>query len=497
MKPHSELSESLYIAVDLGAGSGRVFLTGLGGGELMLEEIRRFYYPPSESEGHLRWDAHRIFQEITKAARDSSLRAEQIGRPIRSIGIDSWGVDYGLVDRVGRLIEQPVCYRERRTEGAMDAVFSLLDRGEIFARTGIQFLVINTVFQLFAHRLEGIGDSSATVLLIPDLMNFFLTGRTAVEYTNATTTQLINATTRAWDRAIINALGLSSIVFPNIVFAGADLGPLKLELAESLGLPGVKVVAPATHDTASAVAGTPLQEDWAYISSGTWSLVGVERTEVAINQQVARHNFTNEGGAFGTIRFLKNVMGLWILECCRSEWKQQGLNVEYEELLAGGEQSNLIFPDDARFFNPRSMLKEIAAQLDETGQTVNSDPASVARTVLDSLAFRYASVVRTIEALTGRAIQGIHIVGGGSRNDYLNQMTANVTGQRVLAGPVEATVIGNALVQSIGAGRFGSLAAARHHVANNLSLKPFDPKPSKALSDLALKYSTIEQRYSR
>jgi rhamnulokinase len=493
------MNESLYIAVDLGAGSGRVFLAGLAAEELLLEEVRRFRYPASESVGHLRWRLPKIFDEIRAGLRDASERARALQRPIASVGVDSWGVDYGLIDRAGVLIENPICYRDERTRETLEQVTARVSREEIFERTGIQFLVFNTLFQLYAHAQEGFPKDAARLLLIPDLINFFLTGRAVTEYTNATTTQMVNARTLDWDRELIERLGLPLHLLTEIVSAGTSLGPLKPALADNLGLEGVEVVLPATHDTGSAVAGAPLAEGWAYISSGTWSLVGVERRDVLINPEVARHNFTNEGGAFGTIRFLKNVMGLWVFESCRREWKKQGLDVGYESLLTEAETlehtSALIFPDDERFFNPPSMVEAMAQHLTETGQTVPTSPAVMSRAILDSLALRYASVLSTIESLTGQRIEGVQIAGGGSQNDYLNQATANATGKTVLAGPMEATVAGNVLVQAVSAGRFASLAEARRHLAENVSLKKFTPARSPAWEETARRYRALEERF--
>ncbi|MFN7943794.1 MAG: rhamnulokinase family protein [Blastocatellia bacterium] len=492
------MNESLYIAVDLGAGSGRVFLADVAADELRLDEVRRFHYPASRSAGHLRWNFSEILAEITAGLREAGARARHLGRPVQSIGVDTWGVDYGLIDDKGRLIEEPVCYRDERTQGVMERVFARLPREAIFERTGIQFLVFNTLFQLCAHAQVGIPDA-ARLLLMPDLINYFLTGRAVTEYTNATTTQMVNARTKTWDVAMLEDLGLPVALLAEIVPAGTDLGPLKPALADEPGLAGARVVAPATHDTASAVAGAPLQEGWAYISSGTWSLTGVERDNALINAEVARHNFTSEGGAFGTFRFLKNVMGLWILESCRREWQERGLAADYDSLLreAGesGESPGLIFPDDPRFLNPPQMAEAMAAQMAENGQQMPETPAAVARAILDSLAFRYASVIRTIERLTKRKIEGLHIVGGGSRNDYLNQMTATATGLPVLAGPVEATVTGNVLVQAIAAGRFASLTEARRHVADHVRLKQFTPRPSRVIEETARRYADIEARY--
>jgi rhamnulokinase len=492
--------DSLYIAVDLGAGSGRVFLVGLGEGELLLEEVRRFQYPPTSELGHLRWPFPKILDEIKLGLRQAAKRAREAGRKVNSIAIDGWGVDYGLIDAKGALLENPICYRDRRTQGMMEAVFNRVPRAEIFGRTGIQFLPINTIFQLYAHAQAGFPDEAKHLLLFPDLINNSLTGRTVTEYTNATTTQLLDARTGAWDLELINNLGLPSHLFTEIVRPGTDLGTISPSLTGEVGFDGIRIVAAATHDTASAVAGAPIQEDWAYISSGTWSLVGVELDKPLMSAKVASHNFTNEGGAFGTIRFLKNVSGLWILDSCLEEWKAQGLRISNHDLLAGGDsydgKGSLIFPDDPRFFNPPSMLSAIEEQLAETNQTAPAKPEAMTLIILDSLALRYASVLRTIEHLTGRRIPGIQIVGGGSQNGYLNQTTANVTGLPVCAGPVEATVIGNALVQAIAAGRFGTLADARSAIAASLRVKRFAPRPSVAWEQRTRRYVEIEARYA-
>jgi rhamnulokinase len=498
-----EYEEFIYIAVDLGAGSGRVFLAGVAPGELLLEEVRRFHYPPRRSDGHLRWDLTPIFAEIKTGLREAGDRARRLGRPIRSIGVDSWGVDYGLIDAGGNPVEDPVCYRDERTADAMEQVFALIPREEIYARTGIQFLNLNTLYQLFAHAQEGIPAGAAKLLMIPDLINFLLTGRAVTEYTNATTTQLLNAATRSWDERLIKRLNLPAGLFAEIVQAGADLGPLRPELAKELDLGVARVVAPATHDTGSAVAGAPLESGRAYISSGTWSLVGVELERTLIDAEIARENFTNEGGAFGTVRFLKNVMGLWILESCRREWQERGLAVDYDLLLGEVEARNdfrmLLYPDDPRFFNPPSMTAAIAGQLAETGQPVDDRPAAMAKAILDSLALRYASVIGTIERLTGRPVNSVQIVGGGSQNNYLNRATANATEKPVLAGPVESTVIGNVLVQAVAAGRFASLDEARRHVADNLKPQRFEPQASpdrQSWQAAAQRYAEIEKRFT-
>jgi rhamnulokinase len=483
------LLSPLYIAVDLGAGSGRVFLAGLDADAMLLEEVRRFYYPPAEAAGHLRWDLASIFDSIKDGLRVARTRARELGREIQSIGVAGWGVDYGLIDADGALVELPVCYRDERTRGIMDQVFARVSRAEIFERTGIQFMPFNTLFQLFAHQAEGLPAKARTLLLIPDLIAFLLTGKCVTEYTNATTTQMINARTGSWDNELLDRLSLPLNLLPEIIPAGTTVRPLRAEFGIT-----APVVAPATHDTGSAIAGAPLQDGWAYISSGTWSLVGIERSDVLISQEVARYNFTNEGGAFGTIRFLKNVMGLWILESCRKEWQ-----VDYDALLAEVSTIEdcpaLIFPDDPRLFNPPSMLEAIAAQLTETNQEMPSNVAMIAKVILDSLAFRYASVLRTIETLTDRKIEGVQIIGGGSQNNYLNQATANATKLPVSAGPIEATVIGNVLVQAVANGRFASLTEARQYVSHNVRLQHFKPQVSRAWENAAQRYAAIEKRY--
>jgi rhamnulokinase len=492
--------DELYIAVDLGAGSGRVFLAGVAPGELLLEEVRRFRYPPRREGGRLRWPFAEIIGEIKEGLRAAGQRARRMERALRSVGVDSWAVDYGLLDADGRLLEDPVCYRDERTRGVMEEVFADVPREEVFARTGIQFQDFNTLYQLRAHAAAGLPRGAERLLLIPDLINFFLTGRAACEYTNATTTQLVAARTGQWDAELLERLKLPARLLPDIVPAGTDLGPLAPALVDELGLEGVRVVAPATHDTGSAVAGAPLEEGWAYVSSGTWSLVGVERRAPLVSAEVARHNFTNEGGAYGTVRFLKNVMGLWVFESCRAEWAARGREVEYEDLLRrAGEiegHPGFIFPDDARLFNPPSMLAAVAAQLEETGQRVPvEDPPALTKVILDSLAFRYASVLRAAESLTGDEVAGVQIVGGGSRNDYLNQATADAARLPVLAGPVEATVTGNILVQAVTSGRFSSLDAARRHVAGNVSLKRFEPRRTRDTEEAARRYAEVEARY--
>ncbi len=492
----SPTTDHCFVAVDLGAGSGRVFLCDLCG-KFTLEEVHRFTYPPIEENGHLRWDFAKIFSEIKIGLKSAGERAKEANKQIYSIGVDSWAVDYGLVDKTGKLLANPVCYRDPRTNSAMQKVFEIVPKAEIFEKTGIQFLPFNTIFQLFSE--DETLQKAGKLLLLPDLINYFLTGKSAAEYTNATTTQFLNAKTKNWDFELLEKLNLPQEILPEIVEAGTDLGFLKTEIAEEMDLENVRVIAPATHDTGSAVIGAPLEKDWAYISSGTWSLVGIEIDEPLINEQTAQFNLTNEGGAYNKIRFLKNVMGLWIFESCRKEWEKIGVKTDYETLLAEVENiqdfCGFIFPDDERFLNPSSMLKAIESRLTETGQKVYKNPVFITKIILDSLAFRYASVLRTIENLNEKEIKGLQIVGGGGRNDYLNQMTANACGKTVKAGLTEATVTGNALVQAISAGRFANLGEARKYISENVELKSFVPVSDERLIKAQSQYSEIESKF--
>ena len=481
-----------YLAFDLGAGSGRAMLGCLSDDGLEISEVHRFHYAPVTSGGHLRWPFARVLEGI-EAGLVAAQRAAQA--PIESLGVDSWAVDYGLLDEAGRLLEDPISYRDHRTDGNVERVLRELPRHEIFERTGIQFLQFNTLFQLHAHMREGLPPQARRLLMIPDLVHHALCGSTTGEHTNASTTQLVDVRTRSWADDLFSRLGLPRELMPELVPPGTPLGELAPRLQRKLGTGAIRVTAPATHDTASAVAGTPLQPGWAYISSGTWSLVGVERAAPLLGEAVERANFTNEGGAFSTIRFLKNVMGLWILESCRREWESAGRASDLAALLeaaaALGHSPGVVFPDDPRFFNPQSMTAELQEALAATGQSARDEPAQLTRVILDSLALRYASVVGTIESLTGERVPGIHVVGGGCRNEYLNQATADASGRPVLAGPVEATAAGNLLLQAIASGELRSLAEGRRLVA---APRRFEPRARAGLEAVRGRYREIEAR---
>ena len=454
-----------HAAVDLGAGSGRVLVGGVFDGGFDCGEVHRFRYPAQQHDGHLRWDIASLLDGLHTGLRAAAEAVRLRGGQLVSVGVDSWGVDYALVDAGGTLLEAPVCYRDARTREAVAQVLSRVPRQDIYARTGIQCQPFNTLYQLWAHVQDGFPDTAAHLLMVPDYCHHVLCGSVVTERTNASTTQLLSPSTGRWDDDLFEALGLPRHAMAEVVEAGTTVGLLRSELAARYGCDRLAVVAPGTHDTASAVAGTPLKPGWAYISSGTWSLVGVERDTPLVTPEALAAGFTNEAGVFGTTRLLTNVMGLWILESCRKEWAASGDTTPLPELLARvaalHEPVGRIAPDDLRYFAPASMTAEIRAALQSDGQPAPEDPVLTTKVILDSLADRYADVVASVERVTGQAVPGIHVVGGGSLNTYLNRATAEASGRPVVAGPVEATAMGNLLVQAVAMGELESLAAGR------------------------------------
>jgi len=492
------------IAVDIGAESGRVILGSLENGRLSIREVYRFPNVPIQVLGTLHWNILRLFQGIQEGIARAARGA---GGAIASIGVDTWGVDFALLDRQGKLIGNPVHYRDRRTEGMMEEVFRRVPPEEIYARTGIQFMPINTLYQLFAMVLRGDPqlEIARTFLTIPDLFHYWLSGVAVCEFTNATTTQCYDPIRGDWARDLLERLGIPTHLFPDIRPPGTVLGPLRDEVAGGdLHLSGVQVIAPASHDTGSAVAAVPFQHpDAAYISSGTWSLVGVEVRAPVIQEKARRYNFTNEGGVEGTFRLLKNVMGLWLLQECRRTWaRKAGLSLEaegmewpesprtwgarrawdYETLVRQAEAApplrSLIDPDDPRFLPPGDMPARIQDFCRETGQPVPEEPGAIVRCILESLALKYRWVIERLEELLGRRIPAIHIVGGGARNAVLCQWTADATQRPVLAGPVEATAIGNLMVQAMALGYVGSLAEAREVIRRSFAPVVYEPRAS-------------------
>ncbi len=476
-------------AVDLGAESGRVMLARFDGARCTLEEIHRFPNRPVFILGHRFWNLPQIWHEILTGLRGA--RAAAHG-PLDSVGIDSWAIDYGLVDHHGLLRGLPYAYRDHRTVGAMERVIARIPRATIYAQTGTQFLPFNTLYQLEAQERFSPGDLAAAhrMLLIPDLLHAWLGGDLVAERTNASTTQCWNPLTRTWATELLTALALPTGFLPPIIEPGTDLGVVAPALQAEIGM--TRIIAPATHDTGSAIAAVPTlaqttsaSPTWGYISSGTWSLVGVELAAPVLTPAALAANCTNEGGIFGTTRFLKNVMGLWLLQECLRTWREQGNTWEYAELLAAAAREpafTCIFePDDPRFLAPDDMPATIMGFLKERGATWPGTalaPPALARGIMESLVLRSAQVFDEIAQLTGASYQVIHILGGGSRNRLMNQWLADCMGCPVLAGPPESTALGNALMQFVGLGELGSLADVRL-IAQRAEVERFEPQPTQ------------------
>ncbi|MDH7501693.1 MAG: rhamnulokinase family protein [Verrucomicrobiota bacterium] len=469
-----------YLACDLGAESGRLILGTLENGKLQLEELHRFPNGPVQSGDSLHWDIPKLFDQVRDGLRIASKRQ----LPIASISTDSWGVDYLLYDDQGKLIEPTFHYRDSRCPVGVKNAFAKIPWEEIFAETGLQFLQFNTIFQLAAETPERLAQARL-ILGIGDGFNHWLSGVARFEESLASTTQLYNPRTRDWSPKLLSALGLPPSIFPKIVPSGTRLGPLRTDLAKETGLNGVEVVASCSHDTGAAVAAVPAEgHDWAYLSSGTWSLMGVELASPIINDACLSLNFTNEIGFAGSVRFLKNIIGLWLVQECRREWARQGTEYDYSTLtnLAAKAEPfvSLINPADPRFISPGDMPGKIAAFCREYGQPVPSTPGAYVRCALESLALLYKRTLMQIEKLIGRKITRLHIVGGGSKNALLNQFAANALQIPVYTGPVEATAAGNILVQAIGLGELDSLARAREVVRASFEMGVVQPADKPA-----------------
>ena len=435
----------IYIAADFGAGSGRVIVGTPSAEGIQLEEIHRFENNQKMINGHLRWDFNALFNELKTGLKKAFAK---YGDEIESIGIDTWGVDYGLLDKDGKLISTPVCYRDDRTKGMLELAFHKLPKEEFFQHAANQFMEINTAFQLLSSVSEL--ESADKLLFMPDLFNYFLTGKCCNEFTISSTSQLLNSLTHQWDDVIFDRLGLPKRLMQEIVYPGTVIGRLTDELAEELG-GNANVVAVGSHDTASAVASiSDANDDWAFISSGTWSLMGTPSKEPIISKEAFDADFTNEGMTDGRIRFLKNITGLWLIQQLVKEWENEGYKCDYSELVKEAEQSTLSSSfdvDDARFMNPEKMSEAIVAYLKERNENVPVTKGDFMRCICISLAKKYAEVKAQMERCTNKKINKIYIVGGGSRNQLLNRLTAEFTGCEVVRGEVEATAMGNVLVQ--------------------------------------------------
>jgi rhamnulokinase len=467
------------LAFDLGAESGRGVLGLFDGQRLSLEVFHRFPNSPVRTLDSLHWDVLRLHGEIVTGLRKA---AADFGG-VDSVGVDTWGVDFALLGRGGTLLGNPRAYRDPHTENILDQAFARVARAELFGRTGIQFMRFNSLFQLLAMQRDRspLLDAAETLLFMPDLFHYFLTGVKANEYTDASTSQMLDPATRSWAFDVVDRFGLPRRILGSLVQPGTVLGPLRASVATETGLAPAPVIAPATHDTAAAFAAVPARGDsWACISSGTWSLMGAEIRQPLTGEAVLRHNFTNEGGVGGTIRFLKNIMGLWLVQECRRVWERAGKTYTYDELVKLAEAAPpfaaIVDPDHASFMLPASMPQAIADFCTRTAQQAPSEPGAVVRCALESLALRYRWVLERLEELLGKRLDSIHVVGGGSQNALLCQLTADACNRPVVAGPVEATAIGNVLVQALGLGLVGSLADAREVVRRSFDVRTFEPR---------------------
>lgn len=470
-----------FLAFDFGASSGRAMLATFDGEKIELEEKHRFSNDPVMINGSLHWDVLRLFHEI----KQGILKCANSGdRDIDCIGVDTWGVDYGLLDRQDKLLSNPYHYRDTRTDGMMEQAFAAVSKEEMFEKTGIAFNWFNTVYQLLSEKNT---DSTAlkeakTLLFMPDLFNFFLTGEKKTEYTIASTAQMFDSTKHDWAWDMLEKLGIRTDILTEVVYPGEPVGVLAKELAEELGVAQIPVIAVASHDTGSAVASVPVTEDhdFIYISSGTWSLMGVELDKPIISKSAMKYNFTNEGGADKTIRFLKNIMGLWLIQECRRQWEREGELLSFDALEGQAREAvpfqSLIDPDYAAFQTPGNMPQKIRDYCQMTHQPLPETKGAIIRCIAQSLAFRYRQTIENMEEVTGKQYPIIHIVGGGIKDTMLCQFTANATGRVVEAGPVEATSLGNILLQARAAGAVSSLKEGRQVIKNSFNIVRYEPQ---------------------
>jgi rhamnulokinase len=474
-----------FLALDLGAESGRAMLGQFDGQRLQLSEAHRFANGPVRLPSGLHWDVLRLWSEITCGI---ALAAQECEGELASVGLDTWGVDFGLLDRSGALLGNPYHYRDSRTDGMVDEAFRRVSREEIFQQTGIQFMQLNSLYQLLSMVVSEspLLEITETFLTMPDLFNYWFTGRKVCEFSNATTTQCYDPRAGDWAKLMLEKLGIPTHIFPEIVPPGTVLSDMLPEVAKEVGTTvptgaSVSVIAPACHDTGSAVAAVPAAgADFAYISSGTWSLMGAELTEPVINADSLAYNFTNEGGVGGTFRFLKNVSGLWLVQESRRTWMGQGESLSYDELTQMAAEAQplraIIDPDDGDFLKPGDMPARIRAFCERTGQPVPEEKGAIVRCALESLALKYRWTLERLEEMLGRRLGPIHIIGGGTQNRLLNQLAADATGRRVVTGPIEATAIGNVLVQMMALGHIASLAEGRQIVCDSFDVETYEPQ---------------------
>lgn len=481
------MARTVALAVDLGASGGRVVSGAFDGRLLELDEIHRFENSPVAMGGRLIWDLPRLWQEVVVGLRAAAARH---GGGVASVGVDTWGVDFSFLAADDALLSNPVCYRDPRTRGLLAAADAIVPREEIFAATGLQFMEINSLYQLLALRGSPVLETADRLLMIPDLFHWLLSGRRSNERTNATTSQCFDPRANDWAFAMLERFGLPRRIFGTVIEPGTDLGPLRPEVAAETGLHAARVVVPGTHDTASAVVAVPAAEppssrpDWCYVSLGTWALVGAELDRPLVTPECLALNFTNEGGVGGTTRLLKNVCGLWLVQQCRAAWRRQGKEWTWDQLTALAAEApplvTLVDPDDPALVAPADMPEAIRGLARAAGEPVPESTAAVVRAALESVAAAIRRRIGELDSLLGRRIGRVHLVGGGVKNRLLCQMIADATGRPVVAGPVEATAIGNLLVQLTARAGVVDLRAMREIVRQSFEPETFEPRAAAA-----------------
>ena len=481
---------SAFLAIDIGASSGRAIVGSIKNSKLELKEINRFTNPIIEVNGKQFWNLFHLYDEIVSSIKI----AKQNDMQITSIGIDTWGVDYVCFGKDGEPLKMPYCYRDLQNDGAPERFFNKISKEEVYDKTGIQIMNFNTLFQLDTQKENNssIYPIIDKILFMPDALSYLLTEKMVTEYSIASTSQMINPYDRSFDESLLEAIGLTKENFAPMVLSGSKIGTLSQSVKDMTGCDEMDVIAVAGHDTASAVLATPAENDnFAYLSSGTWSLMGVEVDEPIINEASYELNFTNEGGADGSIRLLKNICGMWLIEQCKQEW-ERSKEISYDEIVESAMQAkpfvSFINPDAPIFANPRSMVEAIQTYCKKTDQPVPETMGEISRCIYESLSFRYRQVLNDLQELSGKTIEKLHIIGGGSKNNMLNQFTANAINMTVVAGPSEATAIGNVLMQAKAAGLVNSKAEMRELVRNSTELDQFIPQNSDEWNKMYNKY---------
>jgi sugar (pentulose or hexulose) kinase len=469
-----------YIAVDLGAESGRVMLGRIADGRLTLEQVHRFSNGPVQEQDTLRWDFRKLLTEIKTGI---GMAVKAANGKVAGIGVDTWGVDFGLLGADGELLENPYHYRDSRTNGMMDKAFTIMPKRRVYENTGIQFMQLNSLYQLLAMRLANSGVLAQTdrLLFVADLISYFLCGKAFAEYTLASTSQMMDMKTGKWSKPIFEELALPMKIMPKVVRPGTVVANLTNSVAKEIGCGKIPVIAVGSHDTASAVLGVPASGDkWAYLSSGTWSLMGVELPSAIVNDKTFQYEFTNEGGVENTIRLLKNIMGLWLVQECKRQWQREGQDLSYGDLTQMAAKAKPFFGyincDNSDFLAPGDMPARINKCLSDTGQQTTQDKGQMVRLILESLALKYRRVLSAIEDVTGSTVAVLHVVGGGIQNELLCQFTADATGRKVITGPIEATASGNILMQAKATGQVKSIAEARQVIRNSFEMKEYRPQ---------------------